>query len=222
LSVAGYGGDTLYFIIAERGSGTRELTAMHAGEEARLTGPLGNSWAGFAAPPATKPLALISGGVGIAPLAAFNTELSQRGFESVDFFAGFRRGTDGLKLLAMLEESLEKNQKRGQTLLVSEDGAVENAACGVRAVRGLVCDFLDAKKYAAVFACGPAPMMRAAAAICRKSATPCFVSLETRMACGVGACLGCSIPVRGGSFKRCCADGPIFDAREVFFDDGAD
>ncbi|MDR1362592.1 MAG: dihydroorotate dehydrogenase electron transfer subunit [Spirochaetaceae bacterium] len=212
LSAAGCSNDTVYFLAAVRGRGTAELTAMCAGEDALVTGPLGKGWSDFVPKNAGKPLALISGGLGLAPLAALHAELLKDNFNNFDFFAGFRRGADGEKLLSAVEGGLS------EAIIVSEDESVSPASNGRIFKQGLVTDFLEAEKYAAVFSCGPAPMLRSAALRCRKAGIPCFVSLEKRMACGTGACLGCSLPVRGGGFKSCCADGPVFDAAEVFFD----
>ena len=61
-------------------------------------------------------------------------------------------------------------------------------------------------------------MLKAVANACRDSDVPCFISMEKRMACGVGACLGCTVKTTGGN-RRCCADGPIFNAEEIYFDD---
>jgi NAD(P)H-flavin reductase len=216
LSAAGRDDNSVCFIAAERGRGTAELAAMYAGEEALLTGPLGNTWSDFIPAGADKPLALLSGGIGLAPLAAFYAELLENNFSNFDFFAGFRNGEDGEKLLSAFESGLP------EAILVSEDESGLSASNGRMLKHGLVTDFLDVEKYAAVFSCGPAPMLRALAIRCRMANIPCFVSLETRMACGTGACLGCSLPVRGGGFKRCCADGPVFNAEEVFFDAAAE
>jgi NAD(P)H-flavin reductase len=216
LGAAGCGNNSVCFIAAVSGRGTAELAAMYAGEEAILTGPLGNTWSDFVPANADKPLALLAGGIGLAPLAAFYAELFGNNFSNFDFFAGFRNGMDGEKLLSTFESGLPK------AVLVSEDEGGLSASSRRTLKHGLVTDFLDVEKYAAVFSCGPAPMLRATAIRCRMAGIPCFVSLETRMACGTGACLGCSLPIRGGGFKRCCADGPIFDAEEVFFDDRAE
>jgi NAD(P)H-flavin reductase len=207
LSVAGTDGGTVSFVAALRGAGSAELAAMVAGETALLTGPLGNCWADFAIHDTKKPVAMLSGGVGIAPLAAFRAESLRRNNLKFDFLAGFRRSEDGKALFSALGIGTD------DTLIAGED---IKAPSGIR--RGLVTDFLDAGKYAAVFACGPAPMLKTAAALCRKAGVPCFVSLEKRMACGTGACLGCTVQTRSGN-RRCCADGPIFDAVEVFFDE---
>ncbi|MDR3248072.1 MAG: dihydroorotate dehydrogenase, partial [Treponema sp.] len=76
--------------------------------------------------------------------------------------------------------------------------------------------FVDYQDYAAVFACGPTPMLKAVAEKSKAAGVPCFISMEARMACGAGACLGCTIATTGGN-RRCCADGPIFPAEEVLF-----
>ena len=75
-----------------------------------------------------------------------------------------------------------------------------------------------------IYACGPKPMLRAVADYAAEKNIACSVSLEERMACGLGACLGCAVKVKsnykyGYAYKRACADGPVFDAREVFWDD---
>ncbi|MDR2803091.1 MAG: dihydroorotate dehydrogenase electron transfer subunit [Treponema sp.] len=206
LSAVFSGGNNAGFLIALRGRGTAELAAMHPGEEAFLTGPLGNGWTGFLPQNPIKPVALLSGGVGIVPLAALLTEFRSCNSVKFDFFAGFRNCMDGERIISAVGTGLN------EVIIVSED---ENRTQNGK--QGLVTGFFEARNYAAVFACGPLPMLKSVAAICRSAGTPCFVSLEARMACGTGACLGCVIQSRDGG-KRCCADGPVFNAEEVFFD----
>jgi NAD(P)H-flavin reductase len=189
------------FLIARRGRGTEELAAMRAGEEAELTGPLGNGWEDLL-PPREKrgPIALVGGGIGFAPLAAFAPELPEG---SYDFYAGFRT-LPAEEYRNLFGSFLYPRQLR----IATEDGSMGR--------KGLACDFLDPAKYSAVCACGPEPMLRVVAASCEKAGTPCFISLERRMACGVGACLGCTVKTVKGN-RRCCADGPIFNAKEILF-----
>ena len=92
--------------------------------------------------------------------------------------------------------------------------ATEN---GKEGLKGRIPDFLEAEKYSAVCACGPEPMLKAVAEKCKKAGTPCFISLERHMACGAGACLGCTVKTINGN-RRCCADGPIFNAEEIIFE----
>jgi len=205
LSVAGWreaptGGLILSFLAARRGRGTADLTGMAPGEKAELWGPLGNSWldcAGFFYEEVPRPLALVSGGVGVAPLSALAEELGDRAF---DFYAGFRSGPFGLEGL-----------KARRLIIASEDGQEGH--------KGRIPDFFSPAGYAAVFACGPLPMLRLIAASCAAPHTPCFVSMERPMACGVGACLGCTVPAIDGP-KHCCSDGPVFNAAQLRWQDG--
>lgn len=209
ISVFSFENGAVSLLIARRGTGTAELENLRVGEAVELTGPLGNAWAipdgcslydpmtkktiGSLDP--SKPLALIGGGIGIAPLAFLARTLSA----GYDLYAGFRSRSFGI---AGLEPRT--------LVLATEDGC--------EGCRGRIPDYLDPRGYGAVFACGPEPMIRAVAAACGKIGTTCFVSLERRMACGVGACLGCSVATRAGN-RRCCVDGPVFDAAEVIFND---
>jgi len=200
--------DTVRFLIARRGRGTLELADMRPGERAELTGPLGNAWTDFlppGKPESGKPVALIGGGIGLAPLVALLCEAPGHRF---DFYAGFRAGPKtGEERRAFLGAALLEAEN---VFVASEDGGA--------GTRGRVPDLLEPERYAAVCACGPEPMLRVVAQKCAAAGVPCFVSLERRMACGVGACLGCTVRTVNGN-RRCCADGPVFDAREVIFDD---
>lgn len=195
------GGIVLRFLIARRGTGTAELARLRTGERVRLTGPLGNSWRDKDSAQADAPIALIGGGIGIAPLAAFARELDGQGGRVYDFYAGFKSSSFGLG-----------GFHPRRLYLTAEDG--------VEGQRGLIPDLLVPLKYTAVYACGPMPMMKAAAALCKAAGVSCFISMERRMACGVGACLGCTVNVQadeGLRKRRCCADGPIFNAEELVF-----
>jgi dihydroorotate dehydrogenase electron transfer subunit len=93
---------------------------------------------------------------------------------------------------------------------------------GSRGVKGMTTDVLNAflarmeqKTHLVLYACGPHAMLAAVARIAAEHAIPCHVSVEERMACGLGACMGCSIPVKAGGYKRACKEGPVFDSREI-------
>jgi NAD(P)H-flavin reductase len=169
---------------------------LRSGERAEISGPLGNTWASAGAEIPEGDIALIAGGVGIAPLALYAQELESREF---DFYAGFKSGSFGLE-----------GVKPRSRFVTSEDGA--------EGLKGRVLDFFSPQGYSLVCACGPEPMLKAAASICEDSGVPCLISLERHMACGVGACLGCTVTTWHGN-RRCCADGPVFNAREVQFGD---
>jgi NAD(P)H-flavin reductase len=197
--------DTLRFLIALRGRGTEELSQMRIDEEAELIGPLGNCWEDFLPKTAHgATIALIGGGIGVAPLEALAAVLPR---DSFDFLAGFRTG---------FKNAEERNTLLGpaalsspQLIIATEDGS--------EGLKGRIPDFLNTAKYTAVYACGPEPMLKATAARCKEAGLPCFISMERRMACGAGACLGCTVQTVHGN-RRCCADGPIFPAEEIIFD----
>jgi len=213
-------GTILSFFVVRRGLGSRELTDLRPGEDAELIGPLGNYWAKvdnqFSSQKAKNAgtVALVGGGVGIAPLLAYAKELENRPY---DFYAGFRTGSYGVE-----------NIKPRSLIIATEDGS--------QGPKGYITDFFTPSGYSMVFACGPEPMLRVVGDACIASEIPCFISLERNMACGVGACLGCTVrttgerhpagqekhragEVRSSSGNRlCCTDGPIFNAEEVCFD----
>jgi NAD(P)H-flavin reductase len=202
--------DVITFLISRRGKGTEEFAAMQEGEEAELIGPLGNSWSDFLLPMHNedkKPIALVSGGIGFAPMKALLWEFRQAFKYSFELYAGFKTGLgaeEKNKLLDTVEFEID------DTTIATEDGT--------DGLKGRIPDFLEPKGYAAVCACGPEPMLKAVAAKCKSAAVPCFISMEKRMACGVGACLGCTVKTVNGN-RRCCTDGPIFNADEVLFDE---
>jgi len=195
------GSNTIAFLIAKVGRGTRELASIREGEEVELIGPQGNAWTDFLPNTNAGPIALIGGSLGVAPLNALLGEATGHVF---DRYAGFKNG------FKSSEEQYAVLWDLGarKTIIASEDGKTGK--------KGLILDFLEPEKYAAVCACGALPMLKAVAEKCKAKKVPCFVSMESRMACGVGACLGCTIKTVHGN-RRCCADGPIFKAEEVVF-----
>ena len=195
----------LRFLVAKKGRGSRELCDLKPGEKAELTGPLGNYWAQAGNLAQTEsPIALVAGGIGIAPLLALAQEFAhgrahELGKRPFDFYAGFRTGSFCLEDI-----------KPRSLIIATEDGSLGK--------KGLITDFFNPTEYSRVFACGPQPMLKALAEICKTSGTPCFISVEKHMACGVGACKGCTVKTTGGN-RCCCTDGPVFNAAEIDFDD---
>jgi NAD(P)H-flavin reductase len=203
--------NSITFLISRRGRGTEELASMRSGEEAELIGPLGNSWSDFLPPTdngTSKLIALVGGGIGLASLNALLDEFDDKPGCSFDTYAGFRTGFANME---------ERNKLMGMSLLCSEEIIIATED-GKDGLKGRITDFLEPEKYATIFACGPEPMLKAVAAKCKITRVPCFISMEKRMACGVGACLGCTVKTVNGN-RRCCADGPIFNADEVIFDE---
>ncbi|MDR0323183.1 MAG: dihydroorotate dehydrogenase electron transfer subunit [Treponema sp.] len=191
------------FLITKAGRGTIELSKLNPGEKIRLSGPFGNAWADFL--PESGKAALISGSAGIAPLAALAAERPDFTFH---LYAGFKNG---------FEEKIQENLVLGSA--IKSEKIVIAAEDGKNANKGLILDFFsDPCSYDVIFACGSTPMLKIVKIKCKSADVPCFLSLESRMACGAGACLGCTIRTVNGN-RRCCSDGPIFPAGDVIFND---
>ena len=189
-------------VIENRGSGTKALTALQIGEEINLLGPLGN---GFRLMPEGKAL-VVGGGIGVAPLYYLARQL-----KACDTLLGFRS-----KERMILCDAFQ-NLAHGKTVICTDDGSFGTPGN----VIGPLKEMLQAQKYDTVYCCGPTVMMKYVAQVCKEFGVDCQVSLEERMACGVGACLGCVCKIadeNGEAMKRVCKDGPVFDGRKVIFD----
>lgn len=189
-------GVELQFLILVKGKGTQELCALEADDKIQLLGPLGNT---FAKPETTDKVCIVGGGIGVAPVAGFSENLNPNTY---DFYACFKSGSYGLE-----------NVKAKNLIITTDDGSV--------GTKGMVSAVLTAQKlkdegYSVVYACGPTPMLAYIKAICQEANVKCWISMEARMACGMGVCLGCTIPTTEG-YKRCCKDGPIFDGTILEF-----
>lgn len=187
--------DLLSLVFEVRGAGTDWLARRTEGETLNVLGLLGN---GFSRAPEGRYL-LVGGGIGVPPLygCAF-------GEVPCDAVLGFRDAAH-----ALLIEDFEA--VCGHVAVVTEDGSLG----GTGFVTGPAEELLARHAYDGVLCCGPKPMLRAVAALAARCGVPCQVSLEERMACGVGACLGCAVAMADGSMKHVCKDGPIFNASEV-------
>ena len=186
----------LVFLIEVVGWGTEMLSSLAPGEEVELLGPLGRA---FDISKSRKAL-LVAGGVGIAPLYFLAKEFESSG-ESYELLAGFKTGEKCLGGLGDLQ---------GEVTIYTEDGST--GTCGK------VCDDLAQyleRDFDSVFTCGPETMMAEVARLCEGAGVPCQVSLEERMACGIGACRGCVREGTGGKNLCVCTDGPVFDSGEV-------
>ncbi|MBQ9538591.1 MAG: dihydroorotate dehydrogenase [Treponema sp.] len=185
----------LQFLILKKGKGTKELASLLPGDEIQIIGPLGN---GFTRED-HAPVCIVGGGIGVAPVAFFAESLPEK---SYDFFASFRGTSYGLE-----------NVKAKNLIVTSEDGSE-----GIRGIlsAALTADVIKEKGYKAIYACGPIPMLAYLKDIAKQAGVRCYVSMEAHMLCGVGACLGCTIPTTDGN-ARVCKDGPVFDAEKMVF-----
>ena len=146
-----------------------------------------------------KKIAVVGGGIGTAPMFQLTRELAAAGVKP-DVFFGFRD----------TPYCMEEYRSIANLVKVSTD-------TGAVGFHGFVTQLYDPADYDVVLVCGPTVMMKNAARLCAEKGTPCFVSMEKKMACGIGACLGCTCETKGGEGKSVCKNGPVFDATEVFF-----
>lgn len=187
LSVFDSDGTTLSFLYKVVGEGTERLSRLRPGDELSVGRALGNTF-----PSVKGKIAMVGGGVGIAPLHLAAKTLKRDAAETtVDMFLGFN----------------------AEPLLVTEYSAFSDRV--VINIGGLVTNEIDPSRYDCVLSCGPEVMMRVLYEKCRATRTKLYVSLESKMACGIGLCLGCSCKSKSER-KKICTDGPVFSAEEVF------
>ncbi|HIJ79042.1 MAG: dihydroorotate dehydrogenase electron transfer subunit [Desulfobulbaceae bacterium] len=187
------------------GKGTTLLARLEAGEQLDLVGPLGN---GFDLNGPGK-VCLVGGGMGIAPLYFLAREFLRQSIPPRLTVMLGARTREELVTVANDFKDLGVNDLS----LATDDGTLGH--------HGLVLDLMGRQMARedqwSVYTCGPHPMMKAVAEMARQNEWLCSVSLETMMACGISACLGCAIPRAGlnGNYLHVCKDGPVFDAGEV-------
>lgn len=185
------------------GRGTEILSQVAPGNVLDVLGPLGN---GFPLPEGDLEPLLVAGGVGVAPLI-FLADWLQTAPQG-----HFVRGLFG----AATEDALVCwTEFAGRCELF--EMTTDDGSAGVQGVvTDLLAEQLSLTAVDMVYACGPRAMLAVAARMCADVGVPCYVSLEQFMGCGVGACLGCVVPTSGEpSFRRVCADGPVFDATVI-------
>lgn len=182
------------------GKGTKEFSDMKAGETLDILGPLGN---GFPMDVIKgKRVFMMGGGIGVPPMV----QTAKEAEAEVTVIAGYRNSE------IFLKEELEQN---GTLVIATEDGSVGTKGNVMDAIRE---NHLEAD---VIFACGPTPMLRAIKTYAEENGILCYISMEEKMACGVGACLACVCKSKDVDHhshvhnKRICKDGPVFLSTEV-------
>lgn len=196
--------DVLYKVF---GRGSAILSRVGIGETLDLLGPLGN---GFPIPSHDKQLLLVGGGVGIPPIYLLAKTCLAQGHDAgkIAFFMGF--GTAGDSRMG----------ERVELLPIAHTISTDD---GSRGHRGFVSELLRTKlesgfagSGSVICACGPDGMLKAIQKLAKEFKTPCYLSLESIMPCGVGTCLGCVVKQDGeDKYLRVCREGPVFEANEV-------
>jgi len=189
----------LWLLVAAVGDGTRKLTGLKSGDTLNCVLPLGNS---FTMPksPSGRPL-LVGGGVGVAPLLYLGKKIKEGGGQPT-FLLGARSAKDLLEL--------ELFKEVGRVFVTTEDGSVGE--------RGFVTNhsILSRESFDLISTCGPKPMMMAVARYAEKSEVTCEVSLENKMACGIGACLCCVEKTVDGNVCV-CKEGPVINIKKLLW-----
>ena len=206
----------LVYRVTGEGTGTEEFSKLVMGDKVRILGPLGN---GFTVQPGKKAF-LIGGGIGVPPMLQLAKDINsgivqtpggeknpgQSAMADMNIVMGYRDENTFL---------LDEFKEQAASFVATEDGSV--------GTKGNVLDAIRENKLTAdvIYACGPTPMLRALKAYAQEQDIECWISMEERMACGIGACLACvcqSKEVDDHSHvhnKRVCKDGPVFLATEV-------
>lgn len=192
-----YDHNELWLLVAAVGDGTRQLQKLQKGDRLNCMLPLGNS---FTMPTdSTQKILLVGGGVGVAPLLYFGKRIKAMGGEPT-FLLGARSAKD------VLERELF--EQVGRVLITTEDGS--------EGEKGFVTNHsvLAQEHFDRISTCGPKPMMMAVARYAFKNDIECEVSLENKMACGVGACLCCVEKTVEGN-KCVCKEGPVMNIKKL-------
>lgn len=195
----------LEFIFQVKGKGTTILSKRNEGELIDIVGPLGFGTFKYSS---YENLAIIGGGIGIFPLYEL-AKCAHDENKNVNTYLGFRN-----KDLVVLEDEFGKVSNN--LTITTDDGSY--------AQKGFAIDFLkkdiEDGKIDSIYACGPLPMLRAVRELAIEKNIPCQISLEEKMACGLGVCLGCAVktaasPNDAPEYWHVCKGGPVFQAKEV-------
>ncbi|HUN53986.1 MAG TPA: dihydroorotate dehydrogenase electron transfer subunit [Smithella sp.] len=200
--------ELLYQVV---GKGTRIMAGLIEDSQVEINGPLGN---GFDTLSVKENIVMIAGGIGIAPLSMLTENLRRtHPLSNMMIYNGFQN--------ASAVVGLDNMRRLCRNISVCTDD-------GTMGEKGFVTQIFqkDIKQYVpentSIYACGPGAMLKSLAKILNKSKFSAQVSLEERMACGVGACMGCAVAIRDKdctlAFKRVCADGPVFNLRDIIWE----
>ena len=192
ISVHDYENDVLTFLYEVKGIGTQKISKLKKDDKIELTGASGN---GFDMDKIKNKVAIIAGGIGIAPLLYLTKSLKDC---QIDLYAGFRD----------TPYALDSFEKYTNSINIATDS-------GNYGTKGFVTSLYNSSDYDVVVTCGPDIMMEKVAKDALSKNVTAFISKESKMACGIGACLGCTCNTKNGG-KSICKDGPVFNAIDLY------
>lgn len=195
------------FIFQVKGEGTKILAGKKIGDKIDILGPLGFGtfkYEGY------QKIAVIGGGIGVFPLYELS-KCAKKDCKNINIYLGFRN-----KEYVVLEEEFKNVSDK--LIITTDDGTYGKSGFAINFLK----DDIDKEKPDCIYACGPLPMLRAIRELAIEKDIPCQVSLEERMGCGIGACLGCAVKTAKSSkeapeYWHVCKGGPVFEAKEVEF-----
>lgn len=220
----------LVYRVTGENTGTEEFSKLVMGDRIRILGPLGN---GFTVEPGKKAF-LIGGGIGVPPMlqlakdinsgvvqtsGAVDTNTQEKGQTEEKQINGHGKKICDMNIIMGYRDEnaflLDEFKEQADSFVATEDGSVGTKGNVIDAIKenGLEADV--------IYACGPMPMLRALKAYAMEHDMECYVSMEERMACGIGACLACVCKTKDKDAhsnvnnKRICKEGPVFNAKEV-------
>lgn len=206
----------LVYRVTGEGTGTEAFSKLVMGDKVRLLGPLGN---GFTVQPGKKAF-LIGGGIGVPPMLQLAKDINAGIVQTPggEKNPGQSARVDMNIVMGYRDENtflLDEFKEQAASFVATEDGSVGTKGNVIDAIKE------NALEADVIYACGPMPMLRALKAYSTEHDMDCFVSMEERMACGIGACLACVCKTKDKDAhsnvnnKRICKEGPVFDAKEV-------
>ena len=186
----------IVFLYQVVGKGTEKLSKLKKEDEIKLLGPLGN---GFNIEDLGRKIAIVAGGIGVAPMFYLAQSIRKQIDENckLDLYVGFRDSV----------YSIEQFKSFVDTIHISTE-------TGNQGTKGYVTDEFRPEIYDTVLCCGPEVMMKKVINMCKEKQVTVYVSMENHMACGVGACLVCTCSTIKGN-KRACKDGPVFLGSDI-------
>ena len=200
ISYAGFDAQkgTITLLYRVVGKGTDIMTRLVSGDTLDCLGPLGEPFV------TSENMLLVGGGVGIAPMLCIASHLQDG--ESAHVILGFRNESETFWADLFKDTTV-------QVHITTDDGSVGTKGFPT----AIMPELINSNTFTSVMTCGPTPMMKGVAQVAKELNVPCQVSLEERMGCGTGGCLGCACDGVGGKRYKVCKDGPVFPAEEVFF-----
>lgn len=202
------GKSIIEFIFQVKGIGTKILSEIETGKTIDIIGPLGN---GTFNVKKYNSVAIIGGGIGVFPLYELSKKLCKNGTKNINTYLGFRN-----KDFVVQENEFAKTST--SLTITTDDGSYKEKGFAINKLIEDVEKGHPNKVPEIIFACGPLPMLKAVQKLAIEKGILCQLSLEERMACGLGVCLGCAVKITETEdiqYKHVCKDGPVFWATEV-------